>query len=126
MTVAVRLDVDFSGPFFTGATARAIDRALKDTLKDVTDRGVMITSRQLVPGHGFEFGTLRRSIAGEVVNSRQMLVKTNVIYGAWIEGVSDRNRTTRFKGYHMFRKAAQALERGWPNILKRHLRRRMR
>lgn len=33
------------------------------------------------------------------------------VYGPWLEGVGSRNETTRFKGYHAFRKAAQALER---------------
>lgn len=32
-------------------------------------------------------------------------------YGPWLEGVGSRNDTTRFKGYHAFRKAAAALER---------------
>lgn len=32
------------------------------------------------------------------------------VYGPWLEGVGSRNNTTRFKGYHAFRKAAQALE----------------
>lgn len=31
-------------------------------------------------------------------------------YGPWLEGISSRNDTTRFKGYHAFRKAAAALE----------------
>ena len=30
-----------------------------------------------------------------------------VIYGPWLEGVSQRNAATRFKGYHMFRLATQ-------------------
>ena len=33
------------------------------------------------------------------------------VYGPWLEGVGSRNNTTRFKGYHAFRKAAQALDR---------------
>lgn len=32
------------------------------------------------------------------------------VYGPWLEGVGSRNNTTRFKGYHAFRKAATALE----------------
>lgn len=32
------------------------------------------------------------------------------VYGPWLEGVGSRNRTTRFKGYHAFRKAAIALD----------------
>lgn len=31
-------------------------------------------------------------------------------YGPWLEGLGSRNNTTRFKGYHAFRKAAIALE----------------
>ena len=33
------------------------------------------------------------------------------VYGPWLEGLGSRNATTRFKGYHAFRKAANALER---------------
>lgn len=33
-----------------------------------------------------------------------------VTYGAWLEGVGSRNETTRFKGYHGFRQAAQELD----------------
>lgn len=33
------------------------------------------------------------------------------VYGPWLEGVGSRNNTTRFKGYHAFRKAASALDR---------------
>lgn len=33
------------------------------------------------------------------------------VYGPWLEGVGSRNETTRFKGYHAFRKAANALDR---------------
>lgn len=32
------------------------------------------------------------------------------VYGPWLEGVGSRNNTTRFKGYHAFRKAAMALD----------------
>lgn len=32
-----------------------------------------------------------------------------VIYGGWLEGISSRNRTTRFKGYHVFRDIQQQL-----------------
>lgn len=32
------------------------------------------------------------------------------VYGPWLEGVGSRNNTTRFKGYHAFRMASQALQ----------------
>lgn len=33
------------------------------------------------------------------------------VYGPWLEGVSSRNATTRFKGYHAFQLAASKLQR---------------
>jgi hypothetical protein len=38
------------------------------------------------------------------------LTDHGVIYGWWLEGVGSRNATTRFKGYSIFRRVAQALE----------------
>jgi hypothetical protein len=33
-----------------------------------------------------------------------------VAWAPWLEGVSKRNKATRFKGYHLFRDARQELE----------------
>lgn len=38
------------------------------------------------------------------------------VYGPWLEGVGSRNETTRFKGYHAFRKAAIALQQRIDNM----------
>ncbi len=46
-----------------------------------------------------------------------------IIYGPWLEGVSRRNATTRFKGYASFRRARQELERRAPEIAERTMRR---
>lgn len=34
-----------------------------------------------------------------------------IAYGPWLEGVGSRNNSTRFRGYHTFRKVAMRLER---------------
>jgi hypothetical protein len=41
-----------------------------------------------------------------------------VIYGGWLEGVSSRNKTTRFKGYHTFRMVQQGLAKDKEAIAK--------
>lgn len=41
------------------------------------------------------------------------------VYGPWLEGVGSRNQTTRFKGYHAMRKAANALERRFESMAER-------
>lgn len=40
-----------------------------------------------------------------------------VIYGPWLEGTSTRNRTTRFKGYASFRRAAQKTQAETPRLV---------
>lgn len=40
-----------------------------------------------------------------VVNDR-VVHDSGVVYGPWLEGVSERNRQTRFKGYHAFGQGA--------------------
>ena len=45
-----------------------------------------------------------------------------IVYGPWLEGTSSRNRTTRFKGYASFRRAAQAVQARVPAILDRSIR----
>jgi hypothetical protein len=43
---------------------------------------------------------------------------SNIIYGAWLEGVGSRNYpVTRFRGYSMFRKVRTELERKAPRML---------
>jgi hypothetical protein len=59
--------------------------------------------------------TIDRSGADRVIHDR------GVIYGPWLEGVGSRNRTTRFKGYHHWRRTVQYLEQEeGPAILERH------
>jgi hypothetical protein len=43
---------------------------------------------------------------------------SGVIYGPWLEGVSSRNQTTRFKGYATFRRTKQELAGKVPGIVK--------
>lgn len=47
-----------------------------------------------------------------VDSSAETVVTTDLAtYGPWLEGTGSRNETTRFKGYHGFRRAGQELDR---------------
>lgn len=48
--------------------------------------------------------------------------QNTVVYGPWLEGVSERNRTTRFKGYASFRRATQATAAVVPQIAQEPIR----
>ena len=62
--------------------------------------------------HGRKTGELRRHIGAAVVSDGVAVIaageqqgRMNLIYSAWVEGISSRNQTTSFKGYHMFENA---------------------
>lgn len=39
-----------------------------------------------------------------------VVTSSDAMYGPWLEGTGSRNETTRFKGYHGFRRAAAEIE----------------
>lgn len=108
--------VTLVGPLFDRGPERFRD-AVRDVTQDLVERAESMVKAQLYTGHGLISGHLRRSIAGEMKGPLSGVVATKVVYGAWIEGVSTRNEKTRFKGYAMFRKSAQALDKMAPRLL---------
>lgn len=116
-----QIHIEVKGPFFDRGLS-ALDGAIRDTIRELVAEGETDVKVQLYPGHGLRTGHYRRSIHGEVLNSRNGTVHdSNVIYGSWLEGVSSRNQRTRFKGYGMFRKAVQGLERKAKDIFVKHI-----
>ena len=120
MAVGVRIVT--SGALFRlggGPIAHAIEEAIID----IVARGEELVKDQLKPGHGLVTGHYRRSIHGELDNSRHGTIHdSEVVYGPWLEGTSSRNASTRFKGYSMFRRARQQLDREKNDIVSRQMR----
>jgi hypothetical protein len=113
--------VELRGPLFQGSASSAVGRAVNDIERDLARRGQQLVQQQLTPGHGVETGGLRAGITIRESAAFDTVYPTNAIKGAWIEGASRRNQTTRFKGYRVFRRATQELEAAAP----RHAQRRV-
>jgi len=100
-----------------------IAAAIEATILDALARGEELVKVQLTPGHGVDTGTYRAGVLGELISSRHGEVHdSEAIQGTWLEGTSSRNKTTRFKGYAMFRQARQQLERETDGFLKKRIR----
>jgi hypothetical protein len=89
--------------------AEAVNRGLLDL---ATIEGSNKVKEQLYPGHGLITGNLRNHIGASIVRDFIAQVDAgeerygrNLIYAAWVEGVSPRNKKSVFKGYHMFENA---------------------
>jgi hypothetical protein len=119
MTVEVKLH----GPLLKGRAPGIINDAIKAAVGDLAAEGETGVKKQLYPGHGLISGHYRRSIHGETSAAfHGRIHDSEVVYGPWLEGVSSRNQTTRFKGYAAFRNATQQLERKKGTILEHRVR----
>lgn len=114
--------VELRGPFFKKSLPGEVDKMMRGAIAEIVNEGERDVAKQLYPGHGLITGHYRRSIHGDVLSSRNGVIHdSKVIYGPWLEGVSSRNRSTRFKGYSMFRNAFQRLQRKAPGIFRKHV-----
>lgn len=100
------------GPLFSERRGDIMRAFLFDAQRDVADEGVMLVrdigQRSFRYLHGPPTFKWRDSVHRSQTFGG-FIVRENVIYGPWLEGVSRRNMQTRFKGYSMFRRAAQLL-----------------
>jgi hypothetical protein len=112
------VEIRFEGPLFDGRAERAMAEACDDAREDVTayaeERVLMGTSASFktrTPYYETRIETTRVSSDVDLVHDN------DVIYGAWLEGVGSRNYPeTRFKGYHHWRMAKQAVAQRGPQI----------
>jgi hypothetical protein len=66
-------------------------------------------------------GNYRRNISTTITGLNAVITDGGVIYGPWLEGVSSRNTTTRFKGYASFRRVGQWVEKQQMRVLRAHI-----
>jgi len=102
-------EVRFEGPLFDGSAewmlTHGIEQARIEFAEDAK-LSVKAQTRQFRAPTGRYEGLI--NIVNESFRSR---VRPGVLpYVRWLEGTSRRNQTTRFKGYHVFRKARENIE----------------
>ncbi len=112
------MSVTLSGPFFTGqadaivnAACRRAQKAVATTVQgkvqDLGQASFRYEKRTFnVPGKW------RSNIKAVTRGAEDVVTDSGIIYGAWLEGTGSRNRTTRFKGYFMWRRVFQEMNRG--------------
>jgi hypothetical protein len=104
----VRVDED--GPLFNGRAIEIFERYADDVEKHIAEytlKGIKrhIHERFRHPTGRYEAHlNISRMGRGTEVNDR------GIVYGPWLEGISRRNSTTRFRGYHSFEHASHEAE----------------
>ena len=101
-----------SGPLFDGRAEAAIRDFCGDWEREYAQKteDAVRTIGQGMFKHST--GNWSRHIETRAEGGHQDVHDSNIIYGPWLEGTGSRNAPkTRFKGYSIFRKAAQRMQR---------------
>jgi hypothetical protein len=108
----IEIEVKMTGPVLDGRWKSVLPQIESDVLDDVADFALERVQfnldgslRDPTPYYETQVRVENRGVTDRSVNDR------GVIYGAWLEGTGSRNKTTRFKGYASFRRAAQETDR---------------
>lgn len=103
-------EVEFRGPLLDGATADVVVRdILRQAQQAIGDRGVELVKAVVESSAKQRTGYYESRIATERAIPDLLVRDGGVRYGPWLEGVSERNRSTGFKGFHQFQRATTAL-----------------
>jgi len=124
--------VTVSGPLFDGRADSAVADGIRAVRADLAAEGQKLTRQAFAASIRMPTGRFdasitaisqtqtftsqggRKSYTMPVVvdnpSTETVVTTEQATYGPWLEGSGSRNMTTRFKGYHGFRQAAQALD----------------
>lgn len=108
--------ISISGPLFDGEAAHAADEFTAALAREIAETGKLWIQ---VEAHGFDKSGRNTGAAADGVelvgHGRDYVIRGGIRAGSyswpWLEGVSQRNTTTQFKGYKTFRRTRGRLRR---------------
>lgn len=123
-TFRVTADIQVQGPLADGRADEALKKWAERTAKALGDEGIerlrAFPMNKTGRAHGGFENALHLVTAGPVARIPGPNIK-GVVWTPWLEGTSQRNESTGFKGYHMFRKTRLALQKRAPEVGQREL-----
>lgn len=106
----VRIDPAVSGPLADGTAAGILAEWLDASKRAAADYAVRQLRAVTMDRTGRGTGRYQSQIRVTLLAYNDVLVSDPVVYGPWLEGTSERNRSTRFKGYRLWRRARDATQ----------------
>lgn len=124
-SLKVRADCRVSGPLADGSADKAAEDWARNTTQQLGDKAVellrdfpMNKSGRARGGFQKELKAVRKSPTTVVILGPQV---RGVAWATWLEGVSKRNSSARFKGYRLFRKTRAQLNKMAPQVAQEEL-----
>lgn len=110
-----KLEIDISpaavGPIADGTAGDILHEWLNDAKRHIADYAVRQLRATAMDKTGRATGHYQQEIKTDLLGYGDLLIRDPVVYGPWLEGTSQRNRSTRFKGYHLWRNARDVTQR---------------
>lgn len=111
-TFRVNVKVDQKGAIFSASATKAAGQRATTRINDTLAlEGVRRVKARLGQVLQHPTGYYEGQIQVDRRSQYRGITDGGVVYGGWLEGVSSRNKTTRFKGYRTFRKVQQELRK---------------
>lgn len=107
----INVGAKLRGGFFKTNLDMWMDDVVEAVKHDVAQEAVDLVYIHLDANLRHPTGVYRSQIQAEKVGQDWHVNDNDIIYGGWLEGVTERNAATRFKGYHTFRKVLQDIRK---------------
>ena len=104
------VETTMTGPLYDGKARAAVEDFLDETPRELAELGVNEVQSRLGQVLEHPTGHYKSKIVTDRARGDWEVTDGGVTYGPWLEGLSSRNKTSRFKGYQTFRKTKQWLE----------------
>lgn len=105
----LKVDIKKAGPFLSGQFEKTMPGVIEQINQAGADYALKEVSR--IADQDFQHPTGRYQSHLQITSNDLGLQVDDdgmgVLYGAWLEGVASRNKRSRFKGYFLWRRAAQ-------------------
>ena len=115
----VEIQADITGPIGDGSADNALQEWARNTAAELGRQGVDLLRAFPMNKTGRAHGNFQANLH-VIQNGPQATIPapmiSGVTWGPWLEGTSKRNESTRFKGYHLFRKTRQELQKRAPDV----------
>ena len=111
--MATSITITKTGPLLDANVSSTLKRGIRAGIFAVGTQIAATVQDPLVPGHGRVTGNLRGSITARQFSDLGYEVRSRadtgepLVYAYWVETGKRRGLQTRFRGYQMFRRAAE-------------------
>jgi hypothetical protein len=117
----IELGLTASGPIADGLAEGMIRDWIGEVTEDIAQEGVNRLQHWVMDKTGRGTGHYQAEIVISDLFYGDKLIHDPVVYGPWLEGTSERNRSTRFKGYHLWRETKRTLNDDAASIAEKRL-----